>query len=154
MAVKKAEPRENVLYYGDNLDVMRRYIRDNSVDLVYLDPPFNSHRDYNVLFLEHDGARAAAQVKAFKDTWEWDAAAARTYVELVEGGGKLSEAMQAFRLVLGETDMLAYLSMMAPRLAERVLAGSVRRRAIPAAGSLSLGGGEGDGVRLPGGTKV
>ena len=118
MTVKKAERRENVLYYGDNLEVMRRYVRDGSVNLVYLDPPFNSNRDYNVLFLEHDGARAAAQVKAFKDTWEWDEVAARTYVELVEGGGKLSEAMQAFRLVLGETDMLAYLSMMAPRLAE------------------------------------
>jgi DNA modification methylase len=97
---------------------MGRYLRDNSVDLVYLDTPFNSNRDYKVLFLEHDGARAAAQVKAFKDTWEWDEVAARTFTELVEGGGKLSEGMQAFRLVLGETDMLAYLSMMAPRLAE------------------------------------
>ncbi len=106
------------LYYGDNLEVLRRYVDDESVDLVYLDPPFNSAKDYNVLFLEHDGARSAAQVKAFKDTWEWDEAAARTYRELVEMGGKLSEAMQAFRLVLGETDMLAYLSMMAPRLAE------------------------------------
>lgn len=118
MRVKKAALRENVLYYGDNLDVLRRYVRDESVDLVYLDPPFNSNKDYNVLFLEHDGGRAAAQVKAFKDTWEWDQVAARTFHELVEAGGKLSEAMQAFRLVLGETDMLAYLSMMAPRLAE------------------------------------
>ncbi len=118
MAVKKAQPRENVLYYGDNLDVLRRYVRDESVDLVYLDPPFNSNKDYNVLFREHDGNKAAAQVKAFKDTWEWDLVAARTYVELVEAGGKLSEAMQAFRLVLGQTDMLAYLTMMAPRLAE------------------------------------
>jgi len=131
MRVKKAQPLENVLYYGDNLDVMRRYVRDESVDLVYLDPPFNSNKDYNVLFLEHDGARAAAQVKAFKDTWEWDEAAARAYVELVEGGGKLSEAMQAFRLVLGETDMLAYLAMMAPRLAEL-------RRVLKPTGSIYL----------------
>ncbi|MBE7480613.1 MAG: restriction endonuclease [Polyangiaceae bacterium] len=106
------------LYYGDNLDVLRRYLADESVDLVYLDPPFNSAKDYNVLFREHDGTRSAAQVKAFKDTWEWDEAAARAYHELVEGGGKVSEALQAFRLVFGESDMLAYLAMMAPRLVE------------------------------------
>jgi DNA modification methylase len=109
---------DGALYYGDNLDVLRRYVEDESVDLVYLDPPFNSSKDYNVLFLEQDGTRSAAQVKAFKDTWEWDETAARVYHELVEGGGNLSKAMQAFRLVVGETDMLAYLSMMAPRLAE------------------------------------
>jgi DNA modification methylase len=109
---------DGTLYYGDNLDVLRRYVEDESVDLVYLDPPFNSSKDYNVLFLEQDGTRSAAQVKAFKDTWEWDETAARVYHELVEGGGKVSEAMQAFRLVVGETDMLAYLSMMAPRLVE------------------------------------
>ncbi len=65
----------NVLYYGDNLDVLRRHVRDQSVDLVYLDPPFNSNADYNVLFSEH-GEKAAAQVRAFTDTWEWDTAAA------------------------------------------------------------------------------
>lgn len=107
-----------MLYYGDNLDVLRRYVGDESVDLIYLDPPFNSSKDYNVLFLEQDGTRSAAQVKAFKDTWEWDQAASRAYHELVEAGGKVSEAMQAFRLVVGESDMLAYLSMMAPRLVE------------------------------------
>jgi 16S rRNA G966 N2-methylase RsmD len=67
---------ENQLFYGDNLDVMRRYVKDESVDLVYLDPPFNSNSDYNVLFAEQDGTRAAAQIKAFKDTWRWDQAAA------------------------------------------------------------------------------
>jgi site-specific DNA-methyltransferase (adenine-specific) len=106
------------LFYGDNLDVLQRYVKAESVDLVYLDPPFNSSRDYNVLFAEKDGARAAAQVKAFKDTWEWDDIAAKSYRQLVEGGGAVSEAMQAFRLVAGESDMLAYLSMMAPRLIE------------------------------------
>jgi site-specific DNA-methyltransferase (adenine-specific) len=109
---------DGLLYYGDNLDVLRRYVEDESVDLVCLDPPFNSSKDYNVLFLEQDGTRSAAQVKAFQDTWEWDETAARVYHELVEGGGKVSEAMQAFRMVVGETDMLAYLSMMAPRLVE------------------------------------
>lgn len=61
----------NVLYYGDNLDVLRRHVRDESVDLVYLDPPFNSNASYNVLFAEH-GEKAAAQVNAFTDTWEWN----------------------------------------------------------------------------------
>ena len=59
----------NTLYYGDNLDILRGYIADESVDLVYLDPPFKSNQDFNVLCPEHDGARAAAQVKAFEDTW-------------------------------------------------------------------------------------
>ena len=65
----KTPEKESVLYYGDNLDVLRRYVADESVDLVYLDPPFNSAQDYNVLFQERDGERAAAQIKAFGDTW-------------------------------------------------------------------------------------
>ena len=60
---------KNQLYFGDNLDVLERYVADESVDLVYLDPPFNSNASYNVLFKEHDGVRAAAQIKAFEDTW-------------------------------------------------------------------------------------
>ena len=63
---------ENVLYYGDNLEILRRYIEDESVDLVYLDPPFKSNQDYNILFAERNGSRAAAQIKAFEDTWHWD----------------------------------------------------------------------------------
>ncbi len=59
----------NTLYYGDNLDILRRYVKDESVDLVYLDPPFKSNQDYNVLFAEQDGTRAAAQIMAFEDTW-------------------------------------------------------------------------------------
>lgn len=108
----------NTLYYGDNLDILRRYVRDESVDLVYLDPPFNSNQDYNVLFAEQDGSRSAAQIKAFGDTWGWDKAAAEAYQEVVESGGDVSKAMQAFRTFLGDSDMLAYLSMMAPRLKE------------------------------------
>jgi len=115
---------KNTLYYGDNLDVLRRYIRDTSVDLIYLDPPFNSNATYNVLFAEQDGSRAAAQIKAFGDTWQWDQAAAASYHEIVERGGLVSQTMQAFRLILGESNMMAYLAMMAPRLVElhRVLA--------------------------------
>ncbi len=97
---------------------MRRYIKDESVDLVYLDPPFNSNQDYNVLFAAKDGRQAAAQIPAFEDSWGWDEAAARQYEETVERGGKVSEVLQAFRLFLGTNDMLAYLTMMAPRLVE------------------------------------
>ena len=60
------------LYYGDNLDILRNYIKDESVDLVYLDPPFNSNATYNVLFAQKDGARSSAQIQAFEDTWQWD----------------------------------------------------------------------------------
>lgn len=108
----------NMLYYGDNLDVLRRHVKDESVDLVYLDPPFNSNANYNVLFAEHAGIRSAAQMKAFEDTWRWDQAAANAYQEVVEAGGKVSQVMQAFQTLLGYSDMLAYLAMMAPRLVE------------------------------------
>jgi DNA modification methylase len=121
----------NQLYYGDNLDVLRRHIEDESVDLVYLDPPFNSNASYNVLFAERDGTQAASQIKAFEDTWKWDEEAARAFEEVVEAGGKTSQAMQAFRAFLGESDMTAYLAMMAPRLLEL-------RRVLKPTGSLFL----------------
>lgn len=109
---------KNVLYYGDNLDVLRRHIKDEAVDLVYLDPPFKSNQDYNILFAERNGSKSKAQIKAFEDTWQWDQGAALAYQEIVESGGKVSETMQGFMKVLGHSDMLAYLSMMAPRLLE------------------------------------
>jgi site-specific DNA-methyltransferase (adenine-specific) len=108
----------NHLYYGDNLDILRRYIKDESIDLVYLDPPFNSNRNYNVLFEEKNGTAAAAQIKAFDDTWSWDMSAAAAYQEVVERGENLSVVMQALRAYLGESDMMAYLAMMALRLIE------------------------------------
>jgi DNA modification methylase len=108
----------NLLYYGDNLDVLRRHIKDETVDLVYLDPPFNSNQDYNVLFVEKDGTRAASQFAAFEDTWEWNIESVRVFEELVESGGRVSDVMRAFRQFLGTNDMLAYLTMMAPRLVE------------------------------------
>jgi site-specific DNA-methyltransferase (adenine-specific) len=122
---------KNTLYYGDNLEVLHRYIQDESVDLIYLDPPFNSNATYNVLFAERNGSRAAAQIQAFEDTWQWDQAAAATYQETVEAGGKISEALQAFRMLLGDSNMLAYLVMMAPRLVEL-------RRVLKTTGSLYL----------------
>ena len=126
-----ADDWKNTLYYGDNLDVLRLHVADESVDLVYLDPPFNSNVTYNVLFAERNGSRAAAQIKAFGDTWQWDEAAAEAYEEIVEAGGLVSRAMQAFRTFLGNSDMLAYLAMMAPRLVEL-------RRVLKATGSLYL----------------
>jgi adenine specific DNA methylase Mod len=122
---------ENVLYYGDNLDILRRYIKDETIDLVYLDPPFKSNQDYNVLFAEKDGARSSAQIKAFEDTWQWDQVSARAYQEVVEAGGKVSQAMQAFHSCLGPNDMLAYLAMMVPRLVEL-------RRVLKPTGSIYL----------------
>ena len=77
----------NTLYYGDNLDVLRRHVADESVDLVYLDPPFKSNQDYNVLFQEQDGSRSASQIRAFEDTWQWDQSAAAAFEEVVEAGG-------------------------------------------------------------------
>lgn len=123
--------RMNRLYYGDNLDVLRRYVADESVDLVYLDPPFNSNADYNVLFAEKSGTRASAQIKAFADTWQWDESAAVAYREVVEAGGSVAQAMIAFRTFLGDSNMLAYLAMMAPRLMEL-------RRVLKKTGSLYL----------------
>jgi DNA modification methylase len=113
-----AQVFENTLYYGNNLEILRRYVKDESVDLIYLDPPFKSNQDYNVLFAEQDGTRAASQIKAFEDTWRWDQAAARIYYDLVKTPGQLSSTLQAFRMILGESDMMAYVAMMAPRLAE------------------------------------
>jgi site-specific DNA-methyltransferase (adenine-specific) len=123
--------RMNALYYGDNLEVLRRHVAAESVDLVYLDPPFKSNQDYNVLFAERDGSQAAAQIKAFADTWEWNLEAERACMELVEQGGAVSVAMQAFRSFLGSSDMMAYLAMMAPRLVEL-------RRAMKPTASLYL----------------
>jgi site-specific DNA-methyltransferase (adenine-specific) len=121
---------DNHLYYGDNLDVMRRHVRTDSVDLVYLDPPFNSQQAYNVLFEEKPGVASSAQIHGFEDTWHWDRAAP-TYFAVVEAGGEVSQALQAFRKLLSDGDMLAYLSMMAPRLVEL-------RRVLKSTGSLYL----------------
>ncbi len=122
----------NVLYYGDNLDILRRYIEKESVDLIYLDPPFKSEQDYNVLFAEKNGSNSKSQIKAFEDTWIWDEAALEAYAEMVEHGPqKVSQTLQGFRTFLGPSDMLAYLSMMAPRLVEL-------RRVLKPTGSIYL----------------
>jgi len=109
---------ENTLYYGDNLDILKRYVFDESVDLVYLDPPFKSNQNYNILFKEQNGSRAASQIRAFEDTWTWSQEDEAIFADLVTKGGKVADCLQAFRTFLGPCDMLAYLVMMAPRLAE------------------------------------
>jgi site-specific DNA-methyltransferase (adenine-specific) len=89
------------------------------VDLVYLDPPFKSNQNYNVLFKEQDGAKAASQIRAFEDTWSWDAEDEKVYAEILQTiGGKVGDAMEAFRKFIGPCDMLSYLVMMCPRLVE------------------------------------
>ena len=101
------------LYYGDNLDILRRYVADASVDLVYLDPPFNSAQNYNAFFQEKDGTAAAAQIQAFEDTWEWNSESQRAYEDLSLRGDKLGSVMRAFMEFLGPNDRMAYLAMMA-----------------------------------------
>jgi site-specific DNA-methyltransferase (adenine-specific) len=109
---------DGAFFYGDNLDVLPRYVADESVDLVYCDPPFSASKSHNLLFRDGDGSFSAAQSKALRDSWTWNDAAARCFRRAVERGGAVSEALQALRLVLGESSVLAYVSMLAPRLVE------------------------------------
>jgi len=109
----------NKLFYGDNLNVLRNEIKSESVDLVYLDPPFNSKASYNLLFKTPKGHDSHAQIEAFKDTWHWEDQAEREYKEIIQcGNTDVSEMIQALRKFLGENDMMAYLTMMANRLLE------------------------------------
>lgn len=128
---------ENTLYYGDNLPVLREHVPDETADLIYLDPPFNSKRDYNVLFEEHD-VESEAQIRAFEDYWRWDRKAEETYHTLTdptaeERGipGRLVTLTEAMRRFLGQNDMMAYLVMMAIRLVEL-------RRVLKPTGSIYL----------------
>lgn len=110
----------NQLYYGDNLDILRRHIQDESVDLIYLDPPFNSNRSYNILFRHKSGDESQAQIEAFDDTWTWSHESEKQYLEIINGGApiQVADAIEAMRKIIGENDVLAYLVMMTPRLLE------------------------------------
>ena len=125
----------NTLFYGDNLQVLRDHIPDESVDLVYLDPPFNSNASYNVLFREKSGEESPAQIKAFTDTWEWTVETERTFEEdIILNPGTppaVKEMITAFRDFIGRNAMMAYLVMMTPRLVEL-------RRVLKPTGSLYL----------------
>ncbi len=109
---------KNILYYGDNLGILREHIKKDSIDLVYLDPPFNTSQTYNILFKEQDGTRAASQIKAFDDTWTYDEQAALAYKEVRNGPSGASRVIGAFMDFLGTSNMMAYLSNMAIRLLE------------------------------------
>jgi len=97
----------NALFYGDNLDVLRRYVKDETVDLVYLDPPFNSNANYSVLFGHADGSRSAAQIQAFEDTWRWDQAAAEAFQQTVIKGGQVAAARTSTAARAGRRARLA-----------------------------------------------
>ncbi len=113
----------NRLFYGDNLDVLRQNVPAGTVDLIYLDPPFNSNRSYNVIFSRHETALNddAAQIQAFDDTWRWTPVTEQQYNGYVTGElpNAVADALIAFRTLLGENDAMAYLVNMAPRLVTR-----------------------------------
>src|SRR5258706_13497262 len=105
----------NHLYYGDNLDILRS-VADDSVDLVYLDPTFNSQANYNVLFKAPSGQQSKAQIEAFEDTWHWNEVAEHAFDEVMHSGNSdAAEMLRAMRSFLKENDMMAYLTMMAIR---------------------------------------
>lgn len=109
------------LYWGDNLDILRNYVASESVDLIYLDPPFNSNRNYNVLFRENGKSESDAQIQAFTDTWHWSEQAELAYAELVEANHvpqRVSDLIVAMRSFIGSNDVMAYLVMMTLRLLE------------------------------------
>jgi DNA modification methylase len=126
-------PVANRLFYGDNLEVLRKHVATESVDLIYLDPPFNSNRSYNVLFKAHSGQESQAQIEAFDDTWHWSQQTEQLYESMVAGGApiKVAEAIEAMRKLLGPNDVLAYLVMMTARLVEL-------HRVLKSTGSLYL----------------
>jgi site-specific DNA-methyltransferase (adenine-specific) len=127
----------NRLYCGDNLDVLRRRVDDESVDLVYLDPPFQSGRDYHAIFESSGGGprrldtRARPRAPAFQDTWRWGPEAEALYEETTRLPSRAAATLRALRAIVGESDVMAYLCMMAPRLVEL-------RRALKPTGSLYL----------------
>ena len=112
-------PTGDALFYGDNLDVLRNHIEDESVDLIYLDPPFNSNANYNVLFKSPDGKQSQSQIEAFEDTWHWTDTAEEAFDDVMRSGhSDAAEMLRAMRAMLKENDMMAYLAMMAVRLIE------------------------------------
>lgn len=122
----------NTLYYGDNLHVLRNSVASESVDLVYLDPPFNSQANYNVLFKSPAGEQSHAQIEAFEDTWHWNNTAEHAFDDVMgSGNSDVAEMLRALRSFLKENDTMAYLTMMAVRLLEL-------HRALTPTGSLYL----------------
>ena len=133
--------KTNVLYFGDNLEILRKYIPDSSIDLIYLDPPFNSKATYNVLYKEPAGKPSQAQISAFEDTWQWGLESERSLQEIAASptaSAPVKEFMSVLPNFVGQkTPMRAYLTMMCIRLLElkRVLTdtGSVYLHCDPTA---------------------
>jgi site-specific DNA-methyltransferase (adenine-specific) len=125
----------NVLYYGDNLEILRKHIPDESVDLIYLDPPFNSSATYNILFKEPGGKSSQAQMSAFEDTWHWGLESERALQEIAASPiapAATKEFMSVLPNLVGKrTDMSAYITMMCVRLIEL-------RRVLKDTGSIYL----------------
>lgn len=118
-AAQEAPPIDNTLFYGDNLDILRQHVKDASVDLIYLDPPFNSNRNYSLLFRETTGATSAAQMEAIEDTWHWGDATRHSYDEVMRGPRQdVALILGALVSGLGHNDVTAYLTMMAVRFIE------------------------------------
>lgn len=110
---------KNTLFYGDNLPILRDYIADESVDLIYLDPPFNSNRSYNVLFKDESGKDSESQITAFEDTWHWGQETEETYHALIQNApARVSSMISSLREFVGANQMMAYLVMMTARLIE------------------------------------
>ena len=125
-------PTDSMLILGDNVETLPIWVGTETVDLIYLDPPFNSNANYNMLFRHVDGTPAAAQIRAFDDTWGWNSAARDSYEAALAAGGDVGRVMNAFwEMLNGPCNMLAYLSMMAPRLVEL-------RRVLKPTGSIYL----------------
>ena len=123
---------KNQLFFGDNLEVLRESVKDESIDLIYLDPPFNSNATYNVLFKTPKGHKSDAQIEAFDDTWHWGEHAEAAFADVMQGPNTdVAEVLRALRAILGENDVMAYLAMMAIRLLEL-------HRALNPTGSLYL----------------
>jgi len=109
----------NMLYFGENLDAMRKHIADESMDLIYLDPPFNSNASYSVLFPGSGSDPGGSSIKAFDDVWRWNAQSEKAYGEIVDcGPQELVDLVRALHRFLSAGDMMAYITMMATRLLE------------------------------------
>jgi site-specific DNA-methyltransferase (adenine-specific) len=125
------ETPKNILYYGDNLSILKDFLKDDSIDLIYLDPPFNSKADYNILYREPTGQLSQAQITAFEDTWHWEGAKETFDTIMDTAPADVAQMMKAFKDFLGLNDMIAYLSMMCIRLLEL-------RRVLKETGSIYL----------------
>jgi site-specific DNA-methyltransferase (adenine-specific) len=141
---KRGTMKTNLLYLGDNKDVLRNHFKDETVDLIYLDPPFNSKKDYNLIFADEKGVPPTSQIRAFDDTWHWGEAAEDAYRYLIDSSinkgqvrSEVSNLIGAMRSAIGENEVMAYLVFMGERLLElhRVLkpTGSIYLHCDPAA---------------------